>query len=272
MKDTRLMTVIAFCSVLSTGLIFAIGLSDPFFIALLGHLVGAFFLSWATIKIERVWQQLPPHERRDQPFYSLRLFFIANTSFLFFVLLPTYLMVIGGAGIDLITTVNWFAHALLALVIVLYARLLIGLYDTKWVPSVTIFLIILGLASLVGSAISPDSLVSVPGAAYPLVKPSPLFSFFQIVMLVFGGVLPALNLLLQAIRARIEPRLRWSAILFGIATFLGVLLNVAANYAISAGLAGVIAFVLLVTGYPYLISLAGLRIAHERELRRLADA
>jgi len=266
MKQERLMGIAAICSLLLSGVLLALGVLDPFYGVAFGYLLGGIFFPWSAIVAERVWRQLPPEERlTDYSFNQVRVFLIISAIFTTTAIIPHYLLVLAGASIPLITIVNWLSHALLTAQIILGARLVLSLYSARFTLPITIGLIIVGLASLTVNAISPDYFVSVPGASHPLLHPSLIFSFFQQALIFVGIIMPSIYLLVQVVRIPRESRVRWSATLLAVGYLLGALTAIMIDY--GTGVFAALTILVLVTLYPFSVSLAGLRIALDRRAR-----
>jgi len=268
MSETKLITLTAIASLVLSGTLIALGILDAFFGAALGYVIGGIFFPWAAIRIQQVWKKLSPAERmEDRSFNEVRRFFIVSAIFTSTAIIPHFLLVLAGADIKLITIVNWLSHVLLTLQIILGARMVVALYNYRWVSSVTVGLTMLGVASLLANVMYPDSFVFVEGSVYPLLQPSQLFSFFQQALILFGITIPSINLLVQAARVPAESRVKWTARLMGGGFLLGVLTAIVIDY--GTGLFAAVAIIILVTLYPFTVSLAGIRMAQERRERTM---
>src|SRR3989344_1951103 len=268
MTETKAMFLFALFSLVFSATLFVVGILDAFSGAALGYVIGGIFFPWAAIRIQHVWKGLSPAERtQDYSFSEVRRFFMVSAIFTSTAIIPHYLMVLWGADIKLITIVNWLSHVLLTLQIILGARMVVSLYNHRWVSSVTVGLAFLGILSLLVNVMFPDVFVHIQGSRYPLLQPSQQFSFFQQALIFFGITLPSINLLIQAIRVRAETRVKRTAALLGGGFLLGVLTAVVIDY--GTGLFAAVAVIILVTLYPFTVSLAGIRMAQERRERTM---
>jgi hypothetical protein len=266
MTEQRAMILAAVAFLVLTFVLLGARVLDAFFGAALGYVIGGFFFTWAAFRIERVWRNLSAEERlTDRSFKELRWFFIVSALFATTAVVPHYVLIIFSADAYVITIANWLSHLLLTLQIILAGRLVVSLYRVRLVPMLTILFAVLGAASLVANLIKLDTFATISGSAYPLLKPSLEFSVVQQLQIFLAITVPSLYLLREAYRLP-KGSIRTSAYLLALGFLLGVLTAITVDFG-SGNVADAIMISILATVYPFMVSLAGIRIARERSSR-----
>ena len=142
--------------------------------------VSAVLQGWVALRLHRTWKRLSLGERAANPILNqLRWLFAIGGTFLALDIIPHVLLIIIGVNVQIITIAHWTAHIILFIYLVMAARLSISYFNPRWRNVATIFVIAVGLAALFVSAMRPDTLINIPGSAYPLLASHPLYAIFN---------------------------------------------------------------------------------------------
>ncbi len=186
---------------------------------LFGNMVMA---GWVYFTITRHWKAMSPEEQGTHMVLNrLRHFFLVSTIFFCVDIIPhTLLPILAPTNEFLITIAHWFAHIFLVLTLILMFQITLDFINPVWKRQAVYVVTILGVVTLLSSAMYHDTIFNIPGMEYPMIRSSVQFATLNLVLQLATFGFGALYLLWRAIGSR-EHVVRVRSILFAIGMLAG---------------------------------------------------